>query len=155
MFHRVALALAFAPALAGCMAAPSNGTRVEHRPGEGPKTHSVPYDATYVLQLVDETGAGAMVLERVAVERKFQIGFIRDGDGGLVAYAGGRKFPLSEDHYVWQIAPDAQKSRGDVMQAKAGPVIATAGEALVDVGAFIGWLAGQMLYGFASTGGVH
>ena len=135
----------------GCRVA-HPGVLVEHRPGDAPKACPVPYAATYALQAVDETGTGATLLERAAIQHKFQVGFIREADGSLVAYAGGRKFPLPEGHYYWQITPETQKTRGDLAQADAGKALAVVGKGLAFAGAFVVATVFGMLGAFMKSG---
>lgn len=136
----------------GCRT-PAPGVVVEHRPGDGAKACPVPYAATYVLHSVDETGTGATLLERAAIQDKFQVGFIRQADGALVAYAGGRKFPLPEGHYVWQIVPNTQKTRGELAQAAAGKVLITVGMVVGSVVVVAVYVAMGILSAYGGSGG--
>ncbi|QJW93498.1 hypothetical protein [Frigoriglobus tundricola] len=126
---------------------------VVHRPGDAPKAGPVPYAATYVLGAVNETDASVASLQRCAIQEQFQVGFIREPDGTLVAYAGGRKFPLPEGHYVWQIAPESQKSRGEVALVDASRVLGAVGAALGYIGAAAAYVGFMMLGAAAKSGG--
>ena len=88
-----------------------------------------------------------------AIQDRFQIGFIRDADSSLVAYAGGRRFPY-EGHYVWQIAPETQQTRGELARADAGKALGTAVTALGVVAAFA-LKVGLAVLGAAAKSGGH
>jgi hypothetical protein len=137
----------------GCRSVSHPGVLVQHLPGEGSKTCPVPYTATYVLSAVDLTRGALIPLEHAKIEEKSQVGFVRQPDGEFIAYAGGRKFPLPEGHYVWQITPESQKTHGELRHEEIGKVLAVAGKALVCVGACVGFVAFQALCCFAAAGG--
>lgn len=150
---RLARLFAVALVMVGGCRSVHPGVLVEHRPGDSPKACPVPYAATYLLQSVDDTGTVVVPLERCAIQHKYQVGFIREADGGLVAYAGGRKFHLPEGHYFWEIAPETARTRGDLTHADVSKVLSAAGKALVYVGAGVALVAVQALAGFAKSGG--
>jgi hypothetical protein len=129
------------------------GVVVEHRPGDGPHACPVPYPATYTLSAIDPITGAHVPLERADIQHKFQVGFIREADGSLVAYAGGRKFPLDEGYYVWQITPESQKTYGELRQAKVGPILAAMGKGLVYAGIGVVCVAGFALCALCMTGG--
>jgi hypothetical protein len=151
--ERVARLFAVAVVLVCGCRAPHPGVVVEHYPGDGACACPVPYAATYSLQSVDETGTESTPLQRAPVQHKFQVGFIREADGSLVAYASGRKFPLPEGHYVWQIDPDTQRTRGELARGQINKAIKTVGTVLAYTGAAVVCIAGTAIYGFAAAGG--
>jgi hypothetical protein len=137
----------------GCQSVPHPGAYVEHQPGDGSKTCPVPYTETYILSGLDPTIGELIPLERVTIEEESQVGFVRQPTGEFIAYAGGRRFPLLDGYYVWQITPETQKTRTDVRQGDVGKVLHAAGKVLGQVGVVTLEIAGKMLYGFAATGG--
>jgi hypothetical protein len=137
----------------GCRSVSHPGVLVEHQPGEGSKTCPVPYTATYVLSAVDLTRGELIPLEHAKIEEKSQVGFVRQLDGEFIAYAGGRKFPLSEGHYVWQITPESQKTHGELRQAEAGKVLVATGKVLAGAGVVVLTVAGSFLILFLKAGG--
>ena len=145
------LCVAFLVLFSGCRS--PFPVHVEHRPGDAPKASPVPYAAKYVLGTVNETGAGVVPLQRCDIQDQFQVGFIREPDGTLVAYAGGRKFPLPEGHYVWQIAPESRKTRGEVARDNADRVLGTVLTVLGYVAAAVLYVPASMLG--ATTNGGH
>jgi hypothetical protein len=92
----------------------------EHRRGDKPSTITVPYEATYALIhdpfAADADAPGTMVFEHWTgktlqfrqLKRGDPIGFQRDGDGQLVAVAGGEALPLEDGHYCWRITPETE-----------------------------------------------
>lgn len=137
----------------GCRSVSHPGVLVQHLPGEGSNTCPVPYTATYILSAVDLTRGELIPLERAKIEEESQVGFVRQPDGEFIAYAGGRKFPLPEGHYVWQITPESQKTHGELRHEKVAPVIAAAGKCLVYLGVGVVLLAGVAVAGACLTGG--
>jgi hypothetical protein len=129
------------------------GVLVEHRPGDAPKACPVPYAATYLLQAVDDSGTEATLLQRADMQHKFQVGFIREADGQLVAYAGGRKFPLPEGRYVWQIAPETARTHRELTQTDGGKILEKAGKVLAHAAVFALVGAFMMLGAAAGAGG--
>jgi hypothetical protein len=137
----------------GCRSALHPGVVVEHRPGEAPRARPVPYAAAYTLFAVDPLTGAALPLERADVQDRYQVGFIREPDGSLVAYASGQKFPLPEGCYAWRIAPESQKTYRELRQAKLGPALAAAGKGATYAALGVLCLAGLALYGIAAAGG--
>lgn len=100
MRRTVTLIAGFAVAAAGC-AARRASTVEAHVPGAPSATRPAPTSATYALIGAD----GDQPIETVAVTRGRQIGFVRTGDGALVAYAAGHTIPLPEGSYSWRVVP--------------------------------------------------
>jgi hypothetical protein len=101
----------------GCMSYPKD-LSIEYRPGQKTKTFEAPYEATYVLVAIDER-QGSVEIQRTAIEERYQLGFVREPDGVLVAYAGGMKTPLAEGRYLWRITPETKLSKSQLAQRAA------------------------------------
>jgi hypothetical protein len=115
----------------GCLSPGPPGLAIEYDPGKTPKTFRTPYAAVYELTLVDEREMSPPVIDRVFVKRQSCVGFVREPDGVLVGYAGGRKLPLPEQHFRWQIAPESKRSWASLCRERAGRVLRAVGSTLL------------------------
>ena len=125
-----------------------------YQPGGGTEIRPAPYPATYALYAVTPEGVGSVPLDRASVERHDQVGFVRQPDGTLSAYAGGRKIPLDEGQYVWQVTPETQRARSGTVEAEAeqGSALVAVGTVLEYVGLAAGMVALGLLKGLTGGG---
>lgn len=104
MICRPALALALATALTGfgCTALRPSAETIEYRPGSESVVVEARCDATYELETVDDKRRG---FAPVDVRAGQSVGFRRDADGRMVAFAAWQTYPLPEGRCVWRHTP--------------------------------------------------
>jgi hypothetical protein len=128
--------------LGGCRTASPRETAIEYRPATQPTTRQAPYEATYTLHTVDTEGRTSAAIDRATVDRDNHVGFVRQLDGTIAAYAGGRKIPLPEGRYVWEMTPECQrKTRCPVGENTVGAVVTVATaipEGLANLAGYVG-----------------
>jgi hypothetical protein len=94
----------------GCAGPQHRDLAVEYHPGETTQTLRLPYDATYELYTITESGVWETPINRTALLKDEHVGFVRELDDSLVGYVAGRKIPLTEGSYRWQITPETRRS---------------------------------------------
>jgi hypothetical protein len=99
----------FAVIHSGCALPPVGDVVVDHRPGDKTALVLAPYDATFELLKLEETGQSQST-RRETVEKNHYVGFVREPDGLLVSYAAGQKIALPEGTYRWQITPESRRA---------------------------------------------
>ncbi|MDB5312276.1 MAG: hypothetical protein JWO38_6478 [Gemmataceae bacterium] len=137
----------------GCRSSPRHALAIEYHPGQKPETFKAPYDATYKLFATDEAGLSLTPIDQSSIERRYHVGFVRQPDGALVGYAGGRKISLPEGHYRWQITPETRVSRADFLCSRIVEVLGIPVAILVRIGKPIIEALPHALYGMARASG--
>jgi len=130
----------FAVIHSGCALPPVGDVVVDHRPGDKTALVLAPYDATFELLQLEETGQSQST-RREAVEKNHYVGFVREHDGSLASYAAGQKDLLPEGTYRWQITPESRRAAPSSEYAEIvtrplvviGIVTARVGEVLIPV----------------------
>ena len=92
---RPSILLLFAILASGCAA---ERKLVEHRTGWMESSRSLPVDATCTLV----ANNGTYSRSPIEVRRGADVGFRRDQEGRLVAFAGNQGFPVEENQAEWR-----------------------------------------------------
>jgi hypothetical protein len=122
---------------------------IDYCPGTQPTTQKAPYDAVYTLHLIDTEGQKGPALDRATIEQDYHVGFVRQPDGTLTAYAGGRTIPLDEGSYLWEMTAESPGKRRGLLTERTRDTVVEKSLAAAE---FLLWLPFQMLYAFARAG---
>lgn len=98
----IAMVLPLVALLGGCKALVRDGETVEYRRGTLPSTTAARCDATYTLEV---PAAERTSYNPVDVAMGELVGFRRESDGSLVAFAGAHTYTIPDQNAVWSFVP--------------------------------------------------
>ena len=110
MNRAVLLALPLLSVACGCKALVRDAETVEYRRGAIPRSTAAKCDATYTLEVPEDKRTSYNPVDVATGE---PVGFRREPDGSLVAFAGTHTYTIPDRHAVWSFVRPHQ-SRGGI-----------------------------------------